>query len=396
VKVYIKGLNICAPRRQNLLHYKRFLEKTGHDLVHDPLRGEAILVWTCGFRKDVLENSIAELNRYEAGYPGDVIALGCLPDIDGGLLESKYNGTIIPWKEEGKFLEEYFCADNGSYDASWPVFHENALCRDATEYRRLHPDADVIFADQFFKLIISRGCPYKCTYCTEKLAFPPYKSVSEDELVEACRIPVEQQGQYRIMLIADCLGQYGIDIGSSLPRLVRRLHSEYPQTGYAFQNFHPKNFLDFYEDMAHFLTNSWLLHVNLPVQSASDRILSAMNRQYTRKDIEKAFGLMIDMDFRLCDTHIIVGFPGETESDFMETVGFLRKYKPTYALVSKYYDSPSAPSSKLTNKIDDETVNERLTIIEKEMKDSGIVYNIDGASFMQDRLSRINKKTKSI
>jgi len=396
MKVYIKGLNACPLRRQNLLHHKLFLEKNGHEVVPEPRDSDVILVWTCGFRKDVIENSICELNRYQTEHPGEVIALGCLPDIDRKLLEGRFKGIIVPWREEGKFFEEYFGMGASSFAASSPVFHENAICSDATEYRRFHPDADVVFADQFFKLLISQGCPYECTYCTERLAFPPYKSVSEDELVETCRIPVEQQGQHRIILIADCLGQYGIDIGSSLPQLIRHLHSEYPQTVYALQSFHPRNFLDFYEDMKQFLKDGWIVHINLPVQSASDKILSAMKRQYTKKDLDEVFGLLINMNFRAFDTHIIVGSPGETESDFMETVDFLRKYRPTYALVSKYYDTPAASASKMTNKVDDNTINRRLEFIEREMREIGMVYNIDGSDFIKDRLSRINRKTKSV
>ena len=395
MKVYIKGLNVCAPRRQNLLHHKNFLEKHGHEIVYDPHESDVILVWTCGYRKDVIENSITQLNRYREEYPGEIIAIGCLPDIDKELLEDKFKGIIVPWKKEGDFLEKYFHTDAGAFAAASPVFYEAAVCSDAAEYRRLHPDSDVIFADQFFKLAISQGCPYECTYCTEKLAFPPFRSVSEDELVEACRIPV-QQGQNRIMLIADCLGEYGRDIGSSLPQLIRRLRAEYPQTVYALQNFHAKNFLDFYEDYEQFLKDSWLAHINLPIQSASDRVLMAMKRQYTRKDLDKVFGLMASLNFRHFDTHIIVGFPGETDEDFVETLDFLKKYKPTYALVSKYYDPPGAPSSKMSDKIDDHTINRRLELIERTMREIGMVYNIDGSSFYKERFSRINKKVKSI
>ena len=336
MKAYIKGLNVCPHRRQNLLHHKCFLEKNGHEVVSDPRKSEIILIWTCGFRKDVIANSISELNRYRRKYMSEVIALGCLPDINRKLLENKFKGIIIPWKEEGRLLEEFFHTDPGSFAASSPVFCENAICQDAAEYRSRHPDADVLFADQFFKLMISQGCPYNCAFCTEKLAFPPYKSISKDALVEACRIPVGKQGQHRIILIADCLGKYGSDIGSSLPQLIKRLHSEYPQAVYALQNLHPKNYLDFYDDMIQFLKHGWIMHLNLPIQSASDKILYAMNRQYTRKGLDKVVGSLIDLNFRSFDTDIIVGFPGETKDDFMETVFFVKQYKPTYASISKY------------------------------------------------------------
>lgn len=389
MKVYIKGLNTCTMRKQNLLHYRCFLERTGHQIVSEPREGEAVLVWTCGFRGDVTDNSISELRRYSREYPGEVIALGCLPDIDRELIERNFKGLIVPWKKEGEFLEGYFQAEAGSYSESRPVFYESAICRDAAEHRRQHPNAATTFADQFFKLLINEGCPYKCTYCTEKLAFPPYRSVSEERLVDVCRVLPREEN--RIILLGDCLGRYGMDIGSSLPKLIRRLHCECPETVYALGNLHPIDFNHFYDDMAEFLDHSWITHITMAIQSASDKILSAMRRGYTKKDLDRAFGLLMDRGFKTFDTHIIVGFPGETEVDFQMTLEFLIRYGPTYALVSKYYDTPNAESSKMNNKVDEDTITRRLELIAKEMDQIGMVYNIEGAGVMQDRLSRINR-----
>ncbi|GAI36946.1 unnamed protein product, partial [marine sediment metagenome] len=248
-----------------------------------------VLVWTCGFRGDVVSNSISELNRYSREYPGEVIALGCLPDIDRELIERNFKGRIMPWKGEGELLEEYFQAEAGSYSETNPVFCENAICQNAAEYRRQHPDSDATFWDQFFKLMVNEGCPYNCTYCTERLAFPPFSSVSEERLVDACRVP-PREGNC-IVLTGDCLGQYGMDMGSSLPKLIRRLHCEYPETVYVLNDFHPADFLRFYDDIAEFLDRKWITHMVIPIQSASDRILFAMGRGYMKEDLDRVFSL---------------------------------------------------------------------------------------------------------
>jgi len=144
--------------------------------------------------------------------------------------------------------------------------------------------------------------------------------------------------------------------------------------------------------MAEFLDHKWIAHITMPIQSASNRILSAMGRGYTKEDLDKAFGLLVDMGFKAFDTHIIVGFPGETDVDFQMTIEFLKRYRPTYSLVSKYYDSPNAVSSKMDNKVDEDTMDRRLELIIKEMDQIGMVYNIEGAGTLQDRLSRINRR----
>ncbi len=396
MKVHIKGLNVCPLRKQNLLHYQNFLEQQGHSLDGDPTQSDVIMVWTCGFRSDVIENSISELNEYQAQYRGEVIAVGCLPDIDRKRLDQEFGGTFFPWKQQAGLLERYFGAPEGSFAKASPVLHENAVCVDAGEYRRANPDADVGFSDQFFKLLIGQGCPYDCAYCTEKLAFPPYSSVSIDDLLDACRVPVLEQGQRDIILLSDCLGRYGIDTDSSLPELIRSLHAEFPQTTYILSNLHPSDFLTFREDFREFIKAGWIKHLNLPFQSGSSRVLARMNRGYTRADLEDMFTMLRELNFERYDTHLIAGFPGETEEDFLATVDLMETYRPRYALVSKYYDASGAASSQFEDKVSDDVVNARLELLSTRLDRLGIILNLDGAGLMQERMDRINRKGKKV
>ncbi len=273
----------------------------------------------------------------------------------------------------------------------WPILREKCLCIDASEYRKENPDRDATFHDQFNKLLISEGCNFKCAYCSERLAFPPYRSFSPESLYESCKSLIEDTGFYDIILLADSLGQYGCDIGTTFPELVRKLKSIHPDVGFAFNNLHLYNFLEFSDDISFFISNNYIRHLNLPIQSGSDRLLKLMNRIYMRKDIETAFGLLEKLNFTAFDTHIIVGFPGETEDDFEHTMELLLRYKPQYVLASKYMESRNAPSAKLKDKVHDDILFDRLRRTEECLLKEGIICNCDGGNLSKNRLERLHR-----
>jgi threonylcarbamoyladenosine tRNA methylthiotransferase CDKAL1 len=283
MKVFLKGLNSCTMRKQKLQQYRDFLIANGHEISDDPNNSDVTIMWTCAFRADVRDNSISEINRYQQEYGSELIVAGCLPDIAPSLLRENFSGRIINWRDDKERMEEIFGCAKLRFDQLPTVYVEEKLCDDAEKYRRENPDKDATFYDQFIKLVVSEGCQFQCAYCSERLAFPPFRSFPEDELVQACRRMVEETGQLEIILLADSLGNYGSDIGSSLPQLIRKLKTIHPDLKFALNNLNPASFIQYYDDMVEFLRNGDLLHLNLPIQSASARILKLMNREYKRE-----------------------------------------------------------------------------------------------------------------
>ncbi len=391
MKVFIKGLNSCTMRKQNIQHYREVLSDNGHIIVKDPAKSDVIIVWTCAFRGDVLENSLSELVRYRKEYSARIVITGCLPDIAPGRLGQHIIGRIIPWKDEASEFEEYFNLPHGSFHQTNPIFIEKAACDHAGTYRKEHPETDVTFHDQFVKLLVAEGCPFECTYCSERLAFPTFRSFPEEELVEACRQIVEETGQTRVMLLADCLGEYGRGIGSSLPILIRKLRTVHPELTFALNNLHPASFLRYSDELLHFISDGWICHLNLPIQSASDHVLKLMNREYTRKDLKWIFSTLQEADFYNFDTHIIVGFPGETNEDFEMTVRFLIWYHPTYVLISEYFEARNAPSVLLPDTVDKEEVRDCIRWARIQFQNFNIHHNWEGSALIKERFRRLNQ-----
>ncbi len=388
MKVFLKGLNSCTMRRKNVQHYGVFLEKNGHQIVNDPIQADRILFWTCGFRQDVADASLDTLEYFENNRPGSVVALGCLPGILREKISERFSGTIIPWRDEPRMLEELFGRKGFSFTRCEPVFAEHAICSDIETYRHEHPQENVTFHDQFAKLVISEGCPFDCAYCTERLAFPPYRSITLEKIQEATRQLVKAE-QKRIALTADCLGAYGQDFGYSLPVLIRSLHNLEGEMVFALNNLHPIHFLQFREEFEEFIQKGWIEHINLPIQSASDQVLAKMERGYTRVELEEMKDTLNRLGFTAFDTHVIVGFPGETEEDFDQTISFILNLHPRYILLSRYYESPAAQSALLLEKVPLEVVKKRIERGYKQFVQEGIICNYEGGEFGLDRIRRI-------
>ncbi len=389
MNVFVKGLNSCPMRKQNLEQYCSFLTALGHRLVTTPDEADTAILWTCAFRGDLRDNSMHEIERYKRDYGVRVIVAGCLPDIDPDLLMSRFDGDIVPWRSDSQRLQELF-GSGINPERFRTVFVEANICDDTMKYRRENPDSDATFHDQFVKLLVSEGCEFDCSYCSEKLAFPAYRSFQPDELVKACRDMVDLTGRKEVVLIADSLGDYGCDIGTTLPELVRALVAAIPGVQLALGNLNPASFLRYFDEMKRLICNGHIRHLNLPIQSASDRILKLMNRPYTRDDIGRLFGMLNDAGFSEFDSHLIIGFPSETDADFEETMEFVLQYRPKYVLANNYMESPGMVSSKIQPKVPPEIRQARLTEFARRMKLADILCNTDDSELSADRLRRLN------
>lgn len=391
MRIYVKSLNACVMRDQKLLQYRQFFTRNSHRLVSTPSEADVIVVWTCSFRADYRDASYLKIQEYVNHYTAKIIITGCLPDIAPEMLNFAPDRVkIINWKDDNEKLTDVFHPGNWP-EEFWGVFTEERLCEDAAVYRAKNPGIDATFHDQFIKILVSEGCNFKCSYCSERLAFPPYRSFPMEKLYESLKEMVEKTGVHDVILVSDSLGQYGCDIGTDLPSLVRKLKTIHPDIKFAFNNMHMHNFIEFMSDMRFFILNGYIKHLNLPIQSGSDRILKLMDRIYTKKDIETVFELLRDLKFTEFDTHIIVGFPGESEKDIEETIKLLLAYKPKYVLASKYMESINAPSAKLPNKVKDEIALKRLSRVEKYLAEAEILCNCDGSDMSVERIMKLNR-----
>jgi tRNA-2-methylthio-N6-dimethylallyladenosine synthase len=228
------------------------------------------------------------------------------------------------------------------------------------------PEADdsIAPAGQVFRFVtIMRGCDNFCSYCVVPYVrgreTSRHPAVIIDEIQELAR-----SGLKEVTLLGQNVNSYGKKEGlCSFTELLSQVSQIEQLLRIRFTTSHPK---DFDEDLINaFRTNEKLCdHLHLPVQSGSNRVLKRMNRKYTKE-------LYLDKVAKLRDTcpdiaitsDIIVGFPGESEADFDETLDLIRTIEFDGLFAFKYSDRPNAPAAKFEEKVSDQQMKKRLQIL---------------------------------
>lgn len=382
-KFFVKGLNSCYQRQQNVDKYRHLLCNIGYAESETEEEADIIYVWTCAFRQDAKDNSVRTIQSLREKYPGkNIYICGCMTTIDPLVTEElsrATNAEVIPWKTEEQYFEKELL------DVSDTVCGVEAIAEDIEKYKKENPNQAVSFADQFIKLCIAEGCNCDCAYCSEKLAFPPYRSFPIDRLAERCKELLEKTHTYRVILVADSPGEYGCDCGTDITKLMEELYALNDKVEIVLNNFHPRFFLKYMPYFSAKIREGKIYHINLPIQSASTRVLNRMRRGYTKADLELICNMFEQLSFSRFDTHILVGFDGESYNDFVETVDFLCQHRFRYILASKYmYAEAGHRGEHRTDIVSEEEKQARIAYLENRVKAYGAILNYDGSELSTD------------
>lgn len=383
MKVYIKGSNSCMNRKSDLYRYREYIIACGHEVVSKEEEADTFLVWGCSFREDYHDNSFRTVAECQRRYSAEVILCGCLPSIDPSGVRERHKGRYFPWKDQDTMMTTIFGNSEVTFDNFKRTYVESAI-HNLEQFKAEHPNSKVVFHDQFSKLFISEGCSLNCTYCSDIMAFPKYKSNPLDQLTKDADTLFKNTGQTRFLFCGDSIGDYGKDIGATLIDLVDSILSIDNSIQVGFNNFNPLHFLDYFDDLVcRFYTNK-VCFLDLPIQSADDRILRLMRRGYRVADISRIFQAINSSGFKELETDVIVGFPSESDGDFMRTTEFLLRHKPKYVQVSSYMDVIGSKASEMADKVPDAVISARLAFVREQLGANGILFDRCGENTLKD------------
>ncbi|XP_061362854.1 uncharacterized protein LOC133306538 isoform X2 [Gastrolobium bilobum] len=213
-------------------------------------------------------------------------------------------------------------------------------------------DLPKVRKNKFVEILpINVGCLGACTYCKTKHARGHLGSYTIDSLVGRVK-SVISDGVKEIWLSSEDTGAYGRDIGVNLPTLLNALVAELPADASTMLRIgmtNPPFILEHLKEIAEALRHPCVysfLHV--PVQSGSDTILSAMNREYTVSEFRTVVDTLTELVPGMqIATDIICGFPGETDEDFAQTVNLIKEYKLPQVHISQFYPRPGTPAARM-------------------------------------------------
>jgi ribosomal protein S12 methylthiotransferase len=175
-------------------------------------------------------------------------------------------------------------------------------------------------------VLIAQGCVNDCSYCNIKKVKGKVLSRPEEEIEEEVK-QLCGLGVKTVTLLADDCGSYGLDRGSDLAKLLKRLGRAEPEMRFKLYTVFPSLFLRYAGDLAPLFAEGRVPYVCLPVQSASRRVLELMNRPYEPEHLAEAVQRLRALDPKVfVYSHFIFYFPTETWEEFEESIAFGRYF----------------------------------------------------------------------
>ncbi len=306
------------------------LKKKDYEITHDEKHADIIIVNTCGFIESATEesiNAILEMVKYKQQNCRLLIVTGCLaqrykeqilkeiPEVDAVVGTGGY-GQIA------EIIEKL-------YDSTNNIPNEKKLFFDygnSVEY--LKEERLLSSRKGYGYLKIAEGCDNCCTYCVIPSIRGPYTSRQMEDIIKDARY-LAGEGVKEVILVAQDVTRYGEDIYNEkkLVNLIREIGKidgiEWIRLLYCYPEEIDVNLIN---EMA---SNPKIVkYLDMPIQHASDKILSAMGRRGTLENLE---ALLAKLKERIPDivirTTLIVGFPGEDDKDFRILYGFVKKHQ---------------------------------------------------------------------
>lgn len=349
---------------------KGMLALMGYGFCESPREANLILLNTCAIREnaeDRVLGTIGAMKHQRVNDPELVLGLcGCMvqqPHIEQKIRESYPYVDLLFGPHVIKNLPQML----------YSVLTSHKRAFDTTETNEGIPEDLPIRRDQAFKawLPIMSGCNNFCTYCIVPYVRGREKSRPSQKIIEEFTTLVNE-GYKEITLLGQNVNSYGkgLDEDIDFARLLRKLNAIPGDFRIRFMSSHPKDatfaLIDAIADC-----EKVCKHFHLPVQSGSDRILALMNRHYTKADYMKLINYakekIPDISFT---SDIIVGFPGETEADFEETLSLLKEveFDSLFSFIySKRVGTKAAEMEDPTTPEEKSERFSRLLALEKEI-----------------------------
>lgn len=323
---------------------------------------DLVIINTCSIRENAHNKTygfINSLKRLKKEKPDLTIVLaGCMSGEEGVVKEilNKYKWIdIVIGPHNIGDLPKLLIDNKNNKDQKIKVYSRFKSLSEGMPVKRLNK----------YKAYVNiiYGCNKSCTYCI--VPFTRGREVSrkmEDILKEVKEL--KKEGYQEIVLLGQNVNAYGKDIGLSLAGLIREIDKiGIPRL--SFMTSHPWDFTDELIDVMA-SSKSIIPYLHLPVQSGSNTILRKMGRRYTKEKYLELINKIRDkIPGITITTDIIVGFPGETEEDFKETLDLVKKASFAGAYTFIYSPRENTYAAKLTNQVDLNISKERLKTLNK-------------------------------
>ncbi len=383
-KVYIRS-NGCIDNLLDGKSFRLYFEENGWQVVNKPEEADIILANTCAFDKKHEDISIADVEELKQYENAELVVCGCLPKINKDRLDTIFEGVSFGPKERTKIKDII----GSEKDIKWKAQHtigdddisqlpHRQIVHRITQLRNMTgplgkyilPNFEIgdLTGDQeSYFLVLGEGCLANCAYCAIKNAKGGLTSKPMEDVLEDFKSGIDQ-GFKRFILTADDTGAYGQDIGTNLPTLIEKLLEIDGDYMLNIYHLEPNWLIKYFDYFKRVFNTSKIDVIFSPIQSGSNRILKAMRRPYAVEDYVRC---MKELRKELPDLKIwnqfIVGFPGETEEDFMESMQVIDELPLNVVQAFEYSDRPGTAASMMDNHVPDDVMKKRMKRINRKI-----------------------------
>ncbi len=338
----------------------------------DESNADLIMITGCSVRAKAEQKVWSEMGLYESSWKKNhrpLIALtGCIAQRLGerALNRFPYVRLVAGPRHIG------LLPDSIEQIVKHPKSRINLLDHDPREFHGLNFDSDNITIKRENKykayVTIAHGCDNFCTYCIVPYVRGRFVSRKPDEIFSEIEMLIND-GVKEITLLGQNVNSYGKDINLNFAWLLKNVARMPGIKRVRFVTSLPQ---DFTEDIINVMSSEETIcpSLNLPIQSGSDKILKLMNRKYTYSEYREKVNLTRERVPGLgLTTDLIVGFPGESESDFEDSLNALREIKFDLVHSAAYSEREGTPAAVMDGALPVELRLERLTKL-NEIQDS--------------------------
>ncbi len=342
-KIYLKTYG-CSHNVSDSEYMEGILSNYGYKMEKDPSKADLWLLNSCTV-KDPSQAAFMHLVNKAKDLGTPCVVAGCVSQADQSI----------------KGLEDVSVVGISQIDRVVEVV-EQTLQGDTVKLlaKKSLPALDLpkIRKNRLIEIIpLSTGCLGSCTYCKTKHARGKLGSYSLDAIISRAQLAIKE-GVSEIWLSSEDTGAYGIDIGTNIAILLRKLVEVLPDENVDGSGgvmlrvgmTNPPYILEHLEAVAQILNHPKVFaFLHVPVQAGSNRVLDAMRREYTVEEYRRVVDFIIaHVPGVTIQTDIICGFPNETEADFDQTMKLIQDHKLATTHISQFYPRPGTPAAKMT------------------------------------------------
>ncbi len=349
----------CAKNLVNTEQMMALCRKAGYTVTGEPEGADVAVLNTCGFiesaKSEAIENILELAQLKEQGKLKKLLVAGCLtqrypeeirqelPEVDGLLGTGSYTDVVTA-------VEELMSGAPAQHLASPQLAYDDG-------------ERMVTTPSYTAYLKIAEGCSNGCTFCIIPKLRGRYRSRSMDALLKEAE-GLAQAGVKELIVIAQDITRYGLDRkdGSTLAGLLTEL-CRLPFHWVRLHYLYPEAITD--ELIQVIAREKKIVHyLDIPIQHCNDGILKAMRRQSTKAELEALFAkLRAAIPDVVIRTSLICGLPGETEAEFEELCGFLRRQKIQRVGVFQFSPEEGTLAEKMENQVPGDVAARRVELV---------------------------------